>query len=99
MVDRFPRQVSERYQIGDVIGDGNFAVVRECVERCSSKKFALKIIDKSKCLGKVGQTVLKLFFVTSVSCKKQSFIVAPCKCPIHKDYSSLLIIPSDLTNY
>lgn len=25
--------INEKYQIGKVIGDGNFAVVKECVER------------------------------------------------------------------
>jgi len=61
VVDRYPRQLSERYQIGDVIGDGHFAVVRECVERCSSQKFALKIIDKSKCIGKVSKPSMHTF--------------------------------------
>nr|CAB3236361.1 serine/threonine-protein kinase DCLK2 [Phallusia mammillata] len=49
---KWPSQVSERYEVGDVIGDGNFATVRECVERSSGVKFALKIIDKRKCAGK-----------------------------------------------
>ncbi|KAJ3614312.1 hypothetical protein NHX12_017886, partial [Muraenolepis orangiensis] len=42
----------DRYQIGRVIGDGNFAVVKECVERATGKEYALKIIDKAKCSGK-----------------------------------------------
>ncbi|XP_034543692.1 serine/threonine-protein kinase DCLK2 isoform X2 [Notolabrus celidotus] len=44
--------ISEKYKIGKVIGDGNFAVVKECVERSTGKEFALKIIDKAKCSGK-----------------------------------------------
>ncbi|XP_019956871.2 serine/threonine-protein kinase DCLK2 isoform X5 [Paralichthys olivaceus] len=44
--------ILEKYQVGKVIGDGNFAVVKECVERSSGKEFALKIIDKAKCSGK-----------------------------------------------
>ncbi|XP_033941976.1 serine/threonine-protein kinase DCLK2 isoform X1 [Pseudochaenichthys georgianus] len=44
--------ISEKYKIGKVIGDGNFAVVKECVERSTGKEFALKIIDKAKCTGK-----------------------------------------------
>uniref|UniRef100_A0A8C6KH49 Serine/threonine-protein kinase DCLK2 n=1 Tax=Nothobranchius furzeri TaxID=105023 RepID=A0A8C6KH49_NOTFU len=44
--------ISEKYEVGKVIGDGNFAVVRECEERSTGKEFALKIIDKAKCSGK-----------------------------------------------
>ncbi|XP_057186563.1 serine/threonine-protein kinase DCLK2 isoform X4 [Triplophysa rosa] len=44
--------ILDKYKIGKVIGDGNFAVVKECVERCTGKEFALKIIDKNKCRGK-----------------------------------------------
>ncbi|KAM4706885.1 serine/threonine-protein kinase DCLK2 isoform 4-T5 [Discoglossus pictus] len=44
--------ILEKYKIGKVIGDGNFAVVKECVERTTGKEFALKIIDKAKCCGK-----------------------------------------------
>ncbi|CAM4485298.1 unnamed protein product [Leuciscus chuanchicus] len=44
--------ISDKYKIGKVIGDGNFAVVKECVERSTGKEFALKIIDKNKCRGK-----------------------------------------------
>ncbi|KAM8765118.1 serine/threonine-protein kinase DCLK2 isoform 2-T2 [Rhynchonycteris naso] len=42
----------EKYKIGKVIGDGNFAVVKECRDRSTGKEFALKIIDKGKCCGK-----------------------------------------------
>uniref|UniRef100_A0A2I3GGL0 non-specific serine/threonine protein kinase n=1 Tax=Nomascus leucogenys TaxID=61853 RepID=A0A2I3GGL0_NOMLE len=42
----------EKYKIGKVIGDGNFAVVKECIDRSTGKEFALKIIDKAKCCGK-----------------------------------------------
>ncbi|XP_053358166.1 serine/threonine-protein kinase DCLK2 isoform X3 [Clarias gariepinus] len=44
--------IVEKYKVGKVIGDGNFAVVKECVERSTGKEFALKIIDKKKCRGK-----------------------------------------------
>uniref|UniRef100_A0A8C4NT85 Serine/threonine-protein kinase DCLK2 n=1 Tax=Dicentrarchus labrax TaxID=13489 RepID=A0A8C4NT85_DICLA len=44
--------ISEKYNVGKVIGDGNFAVVKECVERSTGKEFALKIINKAKCSGK-----------------------------------------------
>ncbi|KAM4050750.1 serine/threonine-protein kinase DCLK2 isoform 2-T2 [Anomaloglossus baeobatrachus] len=44
--------ILEKYKIGKVIGDGNFAVVKECVERSTGREYALKIIDKAKCCGK-----------------------------------------------
>uniref|UniRef100_A0A3Q3II87 Serine/threonine-protein kinase DCLK2 n=1 Tax=Monopterus albus TaxID=43700 RepID=A0A3Q3II87_MONAL len=44
--------ILEKYKVGKVIGDGNFAVVKECVEKSTGKEFALKIIDKAKCSGK-----------------------------------------------
>ncbi|KAK1786464.1 hypothetical protein P4O66_018155 [Electrophorus voltai] len=47
-----PASIAERYKVGRTIGDGNFAVVRECVERSSSREYALKIINKAKCRGK-----------------------------------------------
>ncbi|KAM9857009.1 serine/threonine-protein kinase DCLK2 [Aulostomus maculatus] len=52
--NRYPpaSSILEKYKIGKVIGDGNFAVVKECIERSTGKEFALKIIDKAKCSGK-----------------------------------------------
>ncbi|XP_067102110.1 serine/threonine-protein kinase DCLK1b isoform X2 [Osmerus mordax] len=47
-----PPSITERYKVGRTIGDGNFAVVRECVERATGREFALKIINKGKCRGK-----------------------------------------------
>lgn len=49
-----PTSIAERYKVGRTLGDGNFAVVRECVERSTGREFALKIISKDKCRGKVG---------------------------------------------
>lgn len=56
MVDegpQVPASIAERYKVGRMIGDGNFAVVRECVERSTGREYALKIINKGKCRGKV----------------------------------------------
>ncbi|XP_057700082.1 serine/threonine-protein kinase DCLK2 isoform X1 [Corythoichthys intestinalis] len=50
--DQISPAILKKYDIGKVIGDGNFAVVKECVERSTGKEFALKIIDKTKCCGK-----------------------------------------------
>uniref|UniRef100_A0A665VEK6 Serine/threonine-protein kinase DCLK2 n=1 Tax=Echeneis naucrates TaxID=173247 RepID=A0A665VEK6_ECHNA len=48
----FPAPIAERYKVGRTLGDGNFAVVRECVEKSSGREYALKIISKDKCRGK-----------------------------------------------
>ncbi|XP_063244012.1 serine/threonine-protein kinase GD17699-like isoform X2 [Bacillus rossius redtenbacheri] len=47
-----PPSIKFKYQVGRIIGDGNFAVVRHCVERSSGTEYAMKIIEKSKCYGK-----------------------------------------------
>ncbi|XP_049916285.1 serine/threonine-protein kinase DCLK1-like isoform X1 [Epinephelus moara] len=47
-----PASIAERYKVGKTLGDGNFAVVRECVERSTGREYALKIISKDKCRGK-----------------------------------------------
>ncbi|XP_068570991.1 serine/threonine-protein kinase DCLK1-like isoform X2 [Cebidichthys violaceus] len=47
-----PVPIAERYKVGRTLGDGNFAVVRECVERSTGREYALKIISKDKCRGK-----------------------------------------------
>lgn len=45
-------RVLAKYNVGQVIGDGNFAIVRKCTEKSKNLEYALKIIDKSKCVGK-----------------------------------------------
>lgn len=40
------------YEIGRVVGDGNFAVVRECRRRDDGQSFALKVIERSKLIGR-----------------------------------------------
>ncbi|XP_035242369.1 serine/threonine-protein kinase DCLK1b isoform X1 [Anguilla anguilla] len=55
LMDEYPQvpvSIAERYKVGRTIGDGNFAVVRECVERSTGREYALKIINKGKCRGK-----------------------------------------------
>ncbi|KAI4459065.1 serine/threonine-protein kinase [Holotrichia oblita] len=47
-----PTVLRQKFNIGDMIGDGNFAVVRLCIDKSSNEEYALKIIDKSKCKGK-----------------------------------------------
>lgn len=47
-----PPNLSKKYEIGRIIGEGNFAVVLECIDRTTNKRYALKKIDKRKCKGK-----------------------------------------------
>ncbi|XP_075684651.1 serine/threonine-protein kinase DCLK3 [Rhinoderma darwinii] len=44
--------IDKYYDIGRSIGDGNFAVVKECRVRKTNQEFAMKIIDKAKLVGK-----------------------------------------------
>nr|XP_033786411.1 serine/threonine-protein kinase DCLK3 isoform X1 [Geotrypetes seraphini] len=44
--------VESYYEIGRTIGDGNFAVVKECRVLSGDQWYAMKIIDKSKLKGK-----------------------------------------------
>ncbi|XP_044540759.1 serine/threonine-protein kinase DCLK3, partial [Gracilinanus agilis] len=49
----FPRaDVEAHYELGKVIGDGNFAVVKECRHVATRRDYAVKIIDKAKLKGK-----------------------------------------------
>lgn len=47
-----PEIIQNKYTLGPVIGDGNFAVVLKIKRKSDGQSFALKIIDKSKCKGK-----------------------------------------------
>lgn len=47
-----PSIIRERYSLGHIIGDGNFAIVLNIRDKQNSEMYALKIIDKSKCKGK-----------------------------------------------
>uniref|UniRef100_A0AAV2J366 non-specific serine/threonine protein kinase n=1 Tax=Knipowitschia caucasica TaxID=637954 RepID=A0AAV2J366_KNICA len=47
-----PPSLTERYMTGCILGQGRFAVVRQCVERATGREYALKIISKDKCGAK-----------------------------------------------
>lgn len=52
--DSLPVDIQNRFTLAQIIGDGNFAVVLKLKDKLSSDcEYALKIIDKSKCKGKV----------------------------------------------
>lgn len=41
-------RVTELYEEGKLLGDGNFAVVKQCRHRDTGREYAMKVIDKSK---------------------------------------------------
>ena len=55
---KFERQISsvkhvqEKYELGKILGDGNFAVVRQSKLNSTGQEFAIKVVDKSKLKGK-----------------------------------------------
>ncbi|XP_054709772.1 LOW QUALITY PROTEIN: serine/threonine-protein kinase DCLK1-like [Uloborus diversus] len=51
-MSKIPSEITKKYDIGKIIGDGNFAVVHECTNKLSGTEYALKVIDKNKCKGK-----------------------------------------------
>ena len=62
-----PKEVGQKYVVGDIIGDGNFAVVRKCKSRGTKQDFALKIIDKAKRQGKEHMIESEIAILTLVS--------------------------------
>ncbi|KAL6069422.1 hypothetical protein STEG23_027930 [Scotinomys teguina] len=59
--------VEKHYEIGRVIGDGNFAVVKECKHRETKQAYAMKIIDKSKLKGKEDIVDSEILIIQSLS--------------------------------
>lgn len=46
------QEVERRYDIGAVVGDGNFAVVRECRRRADGRHLAVKVVERCKLIGR-----------------------------------------------
>uniref|UniRef100_A0A671U689 Doublecortin-like kinase 3 n=1 Tax=Sparus aurata TaxID=8175 RepID=A0A671U689_SPAAU len=47
-----PQFCKRCYEIGRLVGDGNFAVVRECHRRDNGQALAVKIVERSKLIGR-----------------------------------------------
>ncbi|KAJ3216513.1 calcium calmodulin-dependent protein kinase type 1G [Dinochytrium kinnereticum] len=45
-------QLTTKYELGDTLGTGAFSEVKVATERATGNKYAIKIVDKSKCKGK-----------------------------------------------
>jgi len=65
--ESYPSEVSDKYHIRHIVGDGNFAVVRVCYSRTSRKEYAVKIIDKAKCQGKEHMIESEISILSSIS--------------------------------
>ncbi|NXJ85785.1 DCLK3 kinase, partial [Trogon melanurus] len=59
--------VEKHYEIGRTIGDGNFAVVKECRHCGSNQIYAMKIVDKSKLKGKEDMMESEILIIRSLS--------------------------------
>ncbi|XP_037703029.1 serine/threonine-protein kinase DCLK3 [Choloepus didactylus] len=59
--------VRKHYEAGRVIGDGNFAVVKECRHRETRQAYAMKIIDKSKLQGKEDMVDSEILIIRGLS--------------------------------
>uniref|UniRef100_A0A668SXK9 Protein kinase domain-containing protein n=1 Tax=Oreochromis aureus TaxID=47969 RepID=A0A668SXK9_OREAU len=44
--------IEQCYEFGRVVGDGNFAVVRECRRRDNGQTLAIKIVERAKLIGR-----------------------------------------------
>uniref|UniRef100_A0A8C5CD66 Doublecortin-like kinase 3 n=1 Tax=Gadus morhua TaxID=8049 RepID=A0A8C5CD66_GADMO len=55
------------YDIGRVIGDGNFAIVRECRRRDTGQSLAMKIVERSKLIGREHMMQNELSLLGSLS--------------------------------
>ncbi|XP_038665776.1 serine/threonine-protein kinase DCLK1-like [Scyliorhinus canicula] len=61
------REIERYYEIGRTIGDGNFALVKECRLKNTEYEYAVKIIDKSKLKGKEIMIENEIAIVRSLS--------------------------------
>ncbi|KAJ8378453.1 hypothetical protein AAFF_G00242680 [Aldrovandia affinis] len=59
-------EIEQHYDIGRVIGDGNFAVVKECRLRDTVVPYAMKIIDKEKLKGKEHMIMNEISIIRSI---------------------------------
>lgn len=73
-----PLTVMRNYEVGELIGEGNFAVVHQCTHKRSRRKYALKVIDKRKCAGKEAMIENEVAILRKI---KHSNIVS-----LHEDY-------------
>ncbi|CAK9294617.1 unnamed protein product [Gordionus sp. m RMFG-2023] len=54
----YPKFISKKYAVFEIIGDGNFAIVKECQNKKTGQYYALKIIDKAKCNSEIERQMI-----------------------------------------
>jgi len=59
-------QFFKKYELGKVLGTGAFSEVKIAVNRQTKEKFAVKIIDKSKCKGKENMIDTEISILSKV---------------------------------
>uniref|UniRef100_A0A8C8EIF5 Protein kinase domain-containing protein n=1 Tax=Oncorhynchus tshawytscha TaxID=74940 RepID=A0A8C8EIF5_ONCTS len=59
--------IERYYDIGRTVGDGNFAVVRECRRHNNGEAFAIKIVERSKLIGREHMMQNELSILGSLS--------------------------------
>lgn len=59
--------IQQCYDIGSVVGDGNFAVVHECRIRGCSQVFAMKIVEKAKLQGRAHMIQNEIALLSSLA--------------------------------
>ncbi|CAF0754761.1 unnamed protein product [Brachionus calyciflorus] len=52
LIEFMPQELLENYEIGQIIGEGNYSIVRECRDINTGIQFALKIVDLKRVSGK-----------------------------------------------
>ncbi|XP_071478079.1 serine/threonine-protein kinase DCLK1-like [Diadema antillarum] len=78
-----PVDLEEKYEIGRIIGDGNFAVVKECKNRSTGDQFALKIISKRRCKGKEKMIENEVSILRQVKHPNIILLIEDFDCPTH----------------
>ncbi|KAF6737878.1 Serine/threonine-protein kinase DCLK3 [Oryzias melastigma] len=84
------------YEFGRVIGDGNFAVVRECRRRDSGEPLALKIVERSKLVGREHMMQNELSLLGSLSHPRIVRLFAHHHTPTHSYLVMELVRGGDL---
>ncbi|CAJ1084029.1 serine/threonine-protein kinase DCLK3 [Xyrichtys novacula] len=84
------------YEIGRVVGDGNFAVVRECCRRDNRQTLAVKIIERSKLIGREHMMQNELSLLGSLCHPRIVRLFAHHHTPTHSYLVMELVSGGDL---
>uniref|UniRef100_A0A3Q3A2B5 Serine/threonine-protein kinase DCLK3 n=1 Tax=Kryptolebias marmoratus TaxID=37003 RepID=A0A3Q3A2B5_KRYMA len=88
--------VERCYEIGRVIGDGNFAVVRECRRRDDGQACAVKVVERSKLVGREHMMQNELSLLGSLCHPRIVRLLAHHHTPAHSYLVMELVSGGDL---